>query len=135
MNQFDSLANKVFAVTTSVMGYNCAWLPSSGLLEEPLVAKIHFKDPAREVETSELGSGINQLGFMPEYPFIEYLEGAFDGLKDSVDQTFDEYLTITQFTTGDLVGYFKVREVYQIHDGRTYIAFMNKVESIPTPSP
>lgn len=131
MNQFDKLANSVFRTTTSVMGYNCSWLPSDGSSEEPIVAKIHFKYPAREIETSELGSGVNQLGFMPEYPFIEYLEGDFPGFKESVDKTSDEYLTITQFGTDDLVGYFKAREVYQIHDGRTYIAFLNRVDSIP----
>lgn len=133
MNLFDGLKATVFRTTTSVMGYVCSWLPSEGGDEQ--TALVHYKAPALESELSELGSGVNQLGFMPITHSIEYLVGSFPALMDSVRNGVSEYLTVTQQNSGETIGIFKVREVNPLHDGDTFFADLVPVEEIPDTEP
>jgi len=135
MNLFDGIKRTVFSTTTNVMGYDCSWMPSDDSVPEPLTARVHYKSPAKEEELTELGSGVNQLGFMPLMHSMEYLKGQFIGLMESVRNGNDEYVTLTQFGSGIEIGKFQVRQVDPLHDGDTLKADLVPVAEIPTEKP
>lgn len=135
MNVFDGLKATVFRTTTSVMGYECSWLPSSGSPAEPLTARVHYKAPAVEMELTELGSGVNQMGFMPPTHTIEYFIGSLPGLIESVRGGGNEYITITQPNSDVEIGKFQVNEINPIADGDTFKALLVPVSEIPQEKP
>lgn len=142
MNIFDGIKRTAFATTTNVMGYDCSWVPSDGSapLDEvtgepiPQTAKVHYNKPAKEEELSELGSGVDQLGFMPEFHSMEYLRGQLLGLMESVRAGGNEYITLSQYG-GTEIGKFQVRQVDPIHDGDTLKADLIPVAEIPQTKP
>ena len=136
MNIFDGIKRTAFATTTNVMGYDCSWVPSEvqDPEAEPLTAKVHYNKPAKEEELTELGSGVDQLGFMPVFHSIEYLRGTLTGLMESVRAGGDEYITLSQYG-GTEIGKFQVRQVDPIHDGDTLKADLIPVAEIPQTKP
>lgn len=135
MNLFDGIKRTAFNTTTSVMGYDCSWMPSDGSVEEPYTGRVHYKAPAVEEEFTELGSGVNQFGMMPQMHSAEYMVEVFPGLLSAVRNGQNEYVTITQFGTGTEIGKFQVRQANPIADGETVKLDLVLVSEIPQTKP
>lgn len=114
MNIFDSLKTKVFDTVTQVMGYDAIWISSESDIS--FSARVGYKDPSEKQELS----GINSWN--PNEPFMEYRNGFFDGLKQSVDSGNLETVEIAG------IGNFAVVEVQSKFDGDTFVARLRHSE-------
>lgn len=113
-NLFDGLQDKAFDVTLTVFGYDASWIPSATPDAEPLIARVHFKDPNEKKELS----GVD---YMPLAPFIEYRKPFFPGLYEVVrEQNGGEIITVNGLD-------YHVRTVTALYDGRTYKAELEPV--------
>lgn len=114
MNLFDGLRDKAVAVIAHNMGYTATWIPSD--LSATKTAEVLYKDNTENVD--QFGQSINFSEF--DYR-IEFSHLNFIGLKESVDQSNDEVISVS-LSTG--VKNFYVRRVTKIADGSTSIAYL-----------
>jgi len=98
----------MFGVVTRVMGYDAVWVSSVDGLT--YTARIGYKDPSE----AEKLSGIDSWD--PDIPYMEYIIGQFPGLKELVDKSSPEEITIEDR------GSFVVQEVKTKSDGDMYVA-------------
>lgn len=103
MNPFDNLQKLGFNVVSQVMGYDATWHPQNG---NPIQrSRVLFKDPSEMAELA--GMEFNPMGFM-----MEYQDGYFTGLMESVRQGNLEYVSVNGQE-------YWVKDVKQYYDGRT----------------
>jgi hypothetical protein len=114
-NPFNALADGVWSAVERTMGYNAQWIPSNGSATQ--TARVLFGEPTMEEKLGEHGDSYN-----PHVFFMEYWEGAFVGLFESVREGEVEYVTVN-----DRV--FFVRHVNRKFDGRNYRARIEEVTS------
>ena len=105
-NLFDNLQNKTFDIVGNTMGENASWVPSGGGSEQ--IGRVLFNDPSKKYK-------LMGVDYQPSGWSIEYRDGVFAGLYDSVRQGNEETITLNGSN------YF-VRAVSKDFDGKTYVA-------------
>lgn len=110
---FDNLQSSLFATVTSTMGYDATWQPAAGA---PQTNKVLYNGPT---EKEKLFSA----NYDPDKLTMEYTEGMFPGLKESVDSGNLESVSIV--LNGISVS-LKVRHVQRQFDGKQYKATLVK---------
>ncbi len=107
-NPFDGLSDKVWAVVETNMGYDGSWTPAD--LSGEQTARVLFGEPTKEEKLGEYGDSYDPRTF-----FMEYWDGDFVGLFESVRATTEEYVTINDKR-------YYVQDVKAKYDGRNYRA-------------
>lgn len=113
-NPFDGYMQKIFDVTTNVMGYDATWTPSTEG-SETQTGRVHYREPNHE----EIMNGVQ---YTPFVFVIEYKLGVFDGLQDSVRRGVIEQVTVNGAT-------HYVRSVRKTADGQTFEAQLEKISA------
>lgn len=118
---FDDLALIVFRTTAEVFGYEASWVPF--LFPDSIysVKNVHFKDPNAEGSEKE----IDRIDYKEKEPFMQYYEGDFPGLLESVTSSRNEEEVTIKMASGT-VRTFEVVDVNRIFDGRTYKAILRE---------
>lgn len=105
---FDAMSDKVFETVEATMGYDGSWLPfGSGTTQ---TARVLYGEPTKEEKLGDFGDA-----FTPETRFMEYWDGSFDGLFESVRSGVSEHV----FVNGEE---YYVADVQKKYDGRNYRA-------------
>lgn len=113
-NPFDALQKNMVDVVKATFGYNASWLPSAGDPGAPaLTDRILFKEPSAKQDELE------RAVFHDIDYYMEYFEGDFPGLNESVREGNEETVTIMA------VQYF-IRQIKKSYDGKTYKCLMEK---------
>lgn len=115
-NIFSSfLEAEVFRITTDTMGFDAVWLPSL-VPDTEHTARVHFQDPNKIGDKYE----VKTVDFRALQPFMEYFEGDFPGLCETVEEAGG--------TTHEIVSIegveYSVASVAKKWDGRTYRAVL-----------
>lgn len=119
-NVFDNLKATAFNVVTNTMGYEALWYPDADLESEPIPAKVLFNDPAKP-ET------VGDRSFDNDRTTIEFKEGDWPGLKNSVDRKRPELI----FVKGDYYYIYQIiGEKGSARDGETYTAILEKATDL-----
>lgn len=111
-NIFDSMQDGLFNIVTTVFGYDASWSPLSG--EPTQAGRVNYRRPN---DKDVLSNGIE---YMPYTFFMEYKEGVFTGLQESVRGGSAE-----QVTVNGVLHY--VRSVSRVYDGKTFQAHLDRV--------
>jgi len=112
MNIFDSMQDGLFDLTTATFGYEASWTPFGG---EAQTARVHYRRPN---EKDSMTSGV---AYMPFVFFMEYKEGVFDGLQESVRNGSEEIVTVQG------VQHY-VRSIERVYDGKTLQAHLERID-------
>lgn len=112
-NLFNAMQNVLFDLTTVIFGNDAVWLVSDANLTAQ-EARVNYRTPS---EKDMIMSGMT---YMPLSFFMEYREGVFVGLMESVRTGSTEQVTID----GVL---HVVRSVNQAYDGKTFHAHLEKM--------
>lgn len=107
-NPFDELSDKVFDVVEKNMGYDGSWTPADSSPTQ--TARVLFGEPTKEDKLGEFGDSYD-----PRIFFMEYWDGKFIGLFESVRADIEEYVTINSKR-------YYVQHVKAKYDGRNYRA-------------
>jgi hypothetical protein len=112
-NIFDNMRDSLFDLTTQTFGYDASWTPVGG--ESPTqTGRVHFRRPT---EKDVLTNGVE---YMPFVFFMEYKEGVFTGLLDSVRNGVLETVTVNGIN-------HYVRSVGRAYDGETLQAHLERI--------
>jgi hypothetical protein len=112
-NIFDSMRDRLFDLTTTTFGYEASWTPSGG--QSPTqTGRVHYRRPT---EKDVLTNGVE---YMPFVFFMEYKQGVFNGLLESVRAGGTETVTVNG------VSHY-VRSVGRAYDGETLQAHLERV--------
>jgi hypothetical protein len=114
-NPFDGLADKVWSVCERTMGYDADWTPVNGSGTQ--TARVLFGEPTMAEKLGEYGDSFNPRTF-----FMEYWDGSFVGLFESVRDGEAEYVTVNDRS-------FFVRHIDRKFDGRNFRARIEEVGS------
>lgn len=106
--EFDELAGQTFEHITNLMGEDAVWLASES---QQVHGKVLYKNPTEAMQIGDAES----YEYRPNTTTIEYYEGTFTGLKESVDAGKEEFVTVRDCK-------FIVESVGTKFDGNTYIA-------------
>jgi hypothetical protein len=117
MNVFDGLSAICFDATTALMGYDAAWTPKAGGPEQ--TARVHYSD-------ATASGKIGDIDYKPETPVMEYKKGDMPGLKESID---DSELETVSITINGTVKEFFTNSVKTTVDGGTIIVELQVKES------
>lgn len=113
-NPFDALQKNMVDVVKATFGYNGSWLPSAGDPgDDPLTARVLFKEPSANKDE------LDKVMYHDIDYFMEYFEGDFPGLNESVRAGADETVIIMS------TSYF-IRQIKKSYDGKTYKCLMEK---------
>ncbi len=115
-NPFDGMSKRVFGAVEATMGYDGSWSPSD--LSPIQETRVLFGKPTKEDKLGDYGDS-----FTPLTSFMEWYEGSFVGLHESVDDSGEEYVII------DGESYYVVY-VEAKYDGKNYRA---QIEKRPLP--
>jgi hypothetical protein len=108
------------------MGYNATWAPSNAdflntefdtdefVTNQPIPGKVLYNGPTEREKLFD-------ANYDPEKLNMEYKDGVFRGLKESIDSGTAETVTIEN------IGTFRVRGVQKLFDGKNYKATLIKV--------
>lgn len=110
MSLFDDIQKAAFSTTLTVFGDKAVWV--SSVTQEEHTADVHFKNPNDLVS---IGSQ-DKFEYRPYDYTVEYYQGSFPGLKESVENGSIEKLTVNGF---NLI----IREVRAKFDGKTLTAY------------
>lgn len=110
-NLFDDLQDASFDVVTNTYGYDATWSPSEG--GDDVVARVLFNNPTNKQKLS----GVE---YDPYHYKMEYKKGDLPGLKEAIDKTGTETVTIQGQQ-------YYVRQVLTLFDGRTMEATLEPV--------
>lgn len=99
-NLFDGLQKNLFKTTTKFFGYDAEWQPTGGGALQ--TAKVLYKKP-NEIRVLDTAFEYN-----PEHHVMEYQEGDFVGLYESVRDNVAEYVEIegTRFVVEQIKAYW-----------------------------
>jgi hypothetical protein len=115
MSMFDGIQKAVFQTSELLYGDDATWIPSNNSSKQ--IEKVLYNSPNDPVNLGEQDKYV----YRPYNYSIEYFEGQFSGLKESVDDGNEEHIEINGIK-------LVIREVRTKADGKTYIAFGEKVE-------
>lgn len=108
-NLFDGLQSKAYSVVANTMGSDAVWHKSAGGTDS---GRVLFNDPSKKVKLN-VGAEFMPVGFS-----MEYHEGTFSGLMQSVQSGIaNEYVTIEGND-------YYVRQVTKEFDGKSYVAVL-----------
>jgi hypothetical protein len=114
-NPFDTLSDRVFAACEKAMGYDATWTPDGDIVEQ--TARVLFGQPTKPETLGEYGDE-----YHPHTFFMEYWDGKFDGLFESVRDGGVEHVEVNG------TSYF-VRDIIRKYDGRNFKARLEAVTS------
>ena len=106
------MQNSLFDLTTKTFGEVATWTPAD---EATQTAEVHYRRPN---EKDSMTSGV---AYAPFVYFMEYKEGVFTGLQDSVRRGVEEIVTVQG-------AQHYVRSVERVYDGRTYQAHLERID-------
>lgn len=112
-NLFDNMRGTLFRLTTKTFGYGAIWIASDANPED-FPAQVNHRVPN---EQDMIMSGMT---YMPLVPFMEYQEGTFPGLYESVRSGAAEYVNIE----GQIN---LISSVNRVYDGKTYHAHLQQI--------
>lgn len=112
MNLFDNLQNAAFDVVTNTMGYSATWTPADVLIS-PKTAQVLYKGPSEKEK-------LLNADYSPDKLMLEYKQGMFPGLKESVDINEQNVIRVNGLAGGWVD--FYVRSVGRLWDGNTFEA-------------
>lgn len=110
-NLFDGIQSTAFDIVTNTMGYDAVWMPSDNSPSQ--TARILFKNPTESTR-------LQNVEYDPLLNTMEYKQGDFNGLKESVDQKNNEELEINGIR-------FRVLQITAKYDGKTLIADLEQL--------
>lgn len=113
MNRFDSLQIRAQGVVTRTMGYTASWTPLAG--GPTYTGDVLFNKPTQK-------EGVVDEDYIIQRPRIEYLEGSFPGLFESVNDHNNEYVYVT-FSPGDSQRFITMIADKK-YDGKTIIVYL-----------
>lgn len=116
-NPFDTMASLVHDTTAVLMGYDAEWTPKAG--GETQTARVNFRNPSEDGE-------IAGKKFTTEDGIMEYKQGEFSGLRESLAKNEKETIYVTLPAGSTAFTAFKARSVY---DGKTFRVWMQKKTS------
>ncbi len=103
-------------VVKATFGYGASWLPSTGNPgADPYTARVLFKEPTANKDM------LDNVMFRDIDYYLEYFEGDFPGLIQSVRDGNSETLTIMEND-------YWVRQIKKSYDGKTYKVLMDLKE-------
>lgn len=114
-NLFDSLQDNAFDAAANTMGYPATWQPTAGGAAK--TATVLYNDNTEKYQLSN-------MDFKPERWSMQYRYPLLQGLKESTDENTDETVTIA-LPAGNVQ--FLVRRVETEFDGKTFIAYLQKI--------
>jgi hypothetical protein len=85
MNLFDGLQGAAQKIVENTMGYDATWSPSAG--GDAITGRVLLNRPTQK-------EGIDDVDYKAIRPRVEYFEGAFPGLLESVRENNTETITI-----------------------------------------
>ncbi|MCM5528962.1 hypothetical protein [Parasegetibacter sp. NRK P23] len=106
MNIFDSMHRTAQKAITKTMGYMAQWMPLTG--GDEITGSVLYNEPTRKQEISE-------QDFETFQPWMEYLEGEFPGLLESVRNNNPETVVINGRT------FVTLKNGSKKYDGKTII--------------
>lgn len=113
MSFFDQIQISAFNLVTDTFGDMATWVPYAG--GDMMTGKVLYKDAfAKE--------GVSNVDYSLERYQMEYKQGDFPGLKDSVDNSIVEQITINTISGPVL---FNIRRCETKYDGKTIVATLN----------
>lgn len=122
-NEFDDLETSLHNDVAETFGYSASWFPASGGPVQVITAL--FQDPDSRGGTTET----QYLNYEDVQPVMEYYEGQFPGLFESVQKTNQvERIEVTRKGT---VFQYQVTRVRKVIDGDTYVANLVFITSRP----
>ena len=107
------MRDRLFDLTTDTFGYDASWTPFGG--QSPTqTGRVHYRRPTeKDVLT-------NGLEYEPFVFFMEYKEGVFTGLLESVRNGVTEIVTVNGIN-------HQVRSVSRAYDGETLQAHLQRI--------
>lgn len=111
-NIFDSMQDGLFDLTTAVFGYDASWTPIAGGPTQ--TGRVNYRSPN---DKDVLKNGIE---YMPYTFFMEFKEGIFNGLQESVRHGIAEQVVVNGIS-------HYVRSVNRVHDGKTIQAHLDRI--------
>jgi hypothetical protein len=113
-NSFDSLADGMFDITTTLMGYEASWTPKAGGTTHQ--AQVHYK-------AADKDRAINDNRYKIATGIMEVKTKDFPGLKTSLDSKTKETITIT---IDDTATEFFAFEADHIADGKILKVYLQQ---------
>ena len=110
MNLFDAIQKAAFATSLTVFGDTALWIASN--TQQSHTAKVLFNSPNDPIT---IGSQ-DKFTYRPFNYSIEYYQGQFPGLMESVKNGTIETVTINGISIA-------IREVFTKFDGKTIVAY------------
>ena len=110
MNLFDGVQSAAQAVVTNTMGYDASWTPSGG--GGPYTARVLFNKPTQKED-------IDDDNYLAIRPRIEFFEGQFPGLLESVRRNNNESVVVNAITYVAYKGEKKF-------DGKTIVIYLDE---------
>lgn len=120
---FDKMEAWLHRITTRKFGYLVSWLPSFG--GDAIVKLAHIKDPNKWGEIHV----VEKVDYGQQEPILEYFDGDFPGLMESVNNGGTETITTSKGVLNEVFTY-RVASANRIHDGQTIMAILVSVESL-----
>lgn len=111
-NPFDAAQKAAFNTVVNLMGYDAVWTPFASP-SIPVNARVGKREPT-EKEVLEMSIENSRKMY-----FMEYQDGFFTGLFESVANGNDETVEI------DLETYY-IQKITAVYDGLTYRALLQK---------
>jgi hypothetical protein len=85
MNLFDDLQQKAQSIVEHTMGYDATWVPSAG--GSAITGRVLLNKPTQK-------ESIGEIDYEALRPRIEFFDGQFPGLLDSVKANNTETVTV-----------------------------------------
>lgn len=116
-NIFNQLQKTVFDIAGKTFGNKATWEPRDG--GDTQTATVLYNDPSEKY-------GMSDIEFQVDGYRAEYLSTDFIGLKESVDNSGIERITIETDVDNNVT--FMVRRIVKKYDGKTIVAYLSPVD-------
>lgn len=122
-NEFDDFEASLHYEVAETFGYSASWLPASGGPAQ--VITVCFQDPNGRGGITET----QYLNYEDEEPVIEYYQGQFPGLAESVNGS--NQVEVLEVTKGQRIIRFHVTRCKKVIDGDTFHAKLRFISERP----
>jgi hypothetical protein len=118
---FQEMQDSCFDIILQLYGQPCSWTPAAG--GEEMQALVLYNGPTteRQIKLTN-GRGLSHVGYnngQVEEPYIEYRDGLFEGLFQSLYDGGTEYVYLT-LKDESIVKMLCICNTSALYDGQTY---------------
>lgn len=112
MGDFDDMMESAQSVVYDAMGSDASWTPSNG--GDAITGRVLYNEPTKE-------EGVAGIEYEAESPWMEYMEGEFDGLWEAVRSNKPETIIVNgrSFVT--------LKKGSRKFDGKTIIIYLKEL--------